>query len=94
MKRNVAGIWPVALLVLVAGTLAPDARSQRWMVAPSAAHVFLGWLQKADCVQVHLPNGNFVSYGGEKLALVVNELEQWQKYAEEKEKRTPAEKKK
>jgi hypothetical protein len=86
MKANQAEVWLVALVVAAAVTLTLELHSQKWMVTPSPGSVFVGWLQKADCVHIHLPNDNIVSYGGEKLKTVVEELAEWQEHAEGKAK--------
>ena len=54
------------------------------MIPPSYASVFVGWLEQAEVIQVRLPGGNVVTYSGEKLKNVAEELKEWEKYAEKK----------
>lgn len=78
MRRGKSFGWFLAAVLVFSAGWVTGLHSQM----PSAASVFLGWLEKADCVQIHLPNQNIVSYGGEKLEQVVLELNEWEKKAE------------
>ena len=83
MKSIKFNFWLLLLVLLLALILAPHVESQLTKEMPGPAVVFLGWLDRADCIQIHLPNGMLVTYGGEKLEKVVTELKRWRKHASE-----------
>lgn len=58
------------------------------------AFVFVGWLEHAELVQIHLPSGQVVPYSGKKLEQIAKELREWEKLAEEKAKDEKKRKKK
>lgn len=71
LLRLLALVTMVALLLPLRSS--GDAKGRIEGVTPTV--VFVGWLEHATTVQILLPNGNFVTYSGEKLKQIVKELQ-------------------
>lgn len=71
LLRLLALVTMVALLLPLRSS--GDAKDRVEGVTPTV--VFVGWLEHATTVQILLPNGNFVTYSGEKLKQIVKELQ-------------------
>ena len=89
MKSVKVNFWLLVVVLLLALLLAPRIEGQRGLATPSPGVVFVGWLERADCLLIHLPNGITVSYGGEKLQRVVADIKGWQERAPEETSEPP-----